>query len=161
MNPRKPAWEKWRGMDMKEGKGRAAVWLQTRGVRLQPPHVDAGMLCVREARDYLRGGSVCLFHVSCVITDGRRTRNGSTKHSFPRGGRPTESLVGMKHERVAAMRGRQCEHRLTLETWKEKRSGIDPQSSWHERVCGRNVWAAVWAQLTLKAWKERRSARAQ
>ena len=72
--------------------------------------------CVREARDYLRGGSVCLFHVSCVITDGRRTRNGSTKHSFPRGGRPTESLVGMKHERVAAMRGRQCEHRLTLET---------------------------------------------
>ena len=42
--------------------------VQTRGVRLQPPHVDAGMLCVREARDYLRGGSVCLFHVSCVIT---------------------------------------------------------------------------------------------
>jgi len=25
MNPRKPAWEKWRGMDMEERKGRAAV----------------------------------------------------------------------------------------------------------------------------------------
>ena len=23
MNPRKPAWEKWRGMDMEERKGRA------------------------------------------------------------------------------------------------------------------------------------------
>ena len=33
-NPRKPAWEKWRGMDMEERKGRAAVWLQTRGVNL-------------------------------------------------------------------------------------------------------------------------------
>ena len=34
MNPRKPAWEKWRGMDMEERKGRAAVCLQTRGVDL-------------------------------------------------------------------------------------------------------------------------------
>jgi len=25
MNPRKPAWEKWQGMDMEERKGRAAV----------------------------------------------------------------------------------------------------------------------------------------
>ena len=83
-----------------------------------PPAAARGRRhAVCERGERLSKGGLCL-SLSCLMChhDGRRTRNGSTKHSFPRGGQPTESLVGMKHERVAAMRGRQCEHRLTLET---------------------------------------------
>ena len=88
-----------RGMDTKKGRGPSDFRLVALA---SSRHTWTPACCVREAR-LSRGGSVCLFHVSSLTVGSPAIAPWST--NFREAVTYTESMVGMKYESVAAIRG--------------------------------------------------------